>query len=135
MTLKTSQKKTPLWHSLLSLLALLAVLLALPRMVEQSKQFLEPMFANQNHKPVSLVFKPGYKFQINGALMPVFGTKSCHKDNTPRECILIEPETQFIDVLVGYADGYKREVWVVERNDNIARLRRADGQYVLPGSL
>ncbi|HGY2474936.1 TPA: hypothetical protein ACNU8V_006424 [Pseudomonas aeruginosa] len=97
----------------------------------------------KEQQPMTLVFQSGYKMLVGGKPAPVFGTDECPKadkfmkaifgpepDEGQRACVVIAPDTSSIDVLVGFADGPKRETWTVERDGDRTMLRRADGSYL-----
>lgn len=97
----------------------------------------------REQQPMTLVFQPGYKMQVGGKPATIFGTAECPKadkfmkalfgpapDEGQRECVVIAPDAEFVDVIVGFPDGPVQETWTVERDGNRTMLFRADGGYV-----
>lgn len=95
-------------------------------------------------KPFTLVIPPGYRVNINGVAAPIFGFAKCPPagetmigdtgyDDEP-VCIVIKPTDDSVDVLAATPGGPVREHWAVEREGGKTRLRRPDGELVVPAS-
>lgn len=101
-----------------------------------------------DHEQLPLVFKPGYKMQVNGMSAPVFGKDECPSltrwfpglnfspdaDEGRRLCIVVGPETKTVPVTVVLPEGPIEEVWTVERSGDRTLLRRPDGSYLAEGN-
>lgn len=103
-------------------------------------------------QPMTLVFNAGYKVQLDGKVVPIFGNDVCpsadklmrllfgpEPDEGQRSCVVVAPETKTVNVLVGSVDRPMQEAWIaetwaVERDGEKTMLRRADGSYVLPAN-
>jgi len=104
----------------------------------------------KEEQPITLVLNAGTKVQLDGKVVPIFGNDKCpsadkfmrvlfgpEPDEGQRSCVVIAPESQTINVLVGGDDrplqeNWLVETWAVERDGDKTMLRRADGTYVLP---
>jgi len=93
--------------------------------------------------PGAIVLHAGYKVQVDGKPVPIFGNDQCpsanklikvlfgpEPDEGQRSCLVVAPETKTVSVLVGSGDNPVHETWVVERECDMTMLRRADGSYV-----
>ena len=106
----------------------------------------------KEEQPMTLVFNAGYKVQLGGKVVPIFGNDVCpsadklmrllfgpEPDEGQRSCVVVAPETETVNVLVGSVDRPMQEEWIaetwaVERDGEKTMLRRADGSYVLPAN-
>ncbi|MFU4920766.1 hypothetical protein ACM7Z6_13380 [Pseudomonas aeruginosa] len=97
----------------------------------------------KEEQPMTLVFPAGYMAQVGGNAVPIFGTDPCpsadkymkllfgpEPDEGQRACVVVSPETQTVNVLVGGGERPELETWTVERDGDRTMLRREDGSYV-----
>lgn len=100
---------------------------------------------NYDDKPITLVIAPGYRINIVGRPVPVFGFDKCPQPDEAMaklfgaeslteedNCTVIKPDAKSVEVTVGLPDGPVREKWSVERNGDRTSLRRPDGLLVVP---
>lgn len=97
----------------------------------------------QDQPPMTLAISSGYKLNVGGHPVPVFGTEKCppvdpfwekifgsDPDADKKTCILITPNAKQVSVTVGLPTGLTAEVWSVERSGDRAMLRRGDGTLI-----
>lgn len=77
------------------------------------------------------MISPGYRMQVGAQAAAVFDSDECPPpEEDQHRCIVIEPETKTVSVLVALKDGLAPEIWTVEHSGDNTMLRRADGSYL-----
>lgn len=94
-------------------------------------------FHDAGMKKPGIALSPGLNIDDHGKKSILYGTKKCPESLTSNAvesgCIIIEPDDKTVAVTLS-TDGepLKREVWAVEREGQVIRLKRPDGSYVMP---
>lgn len=96
--------------------------------------------------PDTLVIRPGTTLSAGGQLLTVFGVDPCPTKPegvmeaifgpTPeiidRDCVVIGPLSTQVRVILGVDSQRVDELWSVEREADRIRLRRANGEMLMP---
>ena len=61
----------------------------------------------------------------------IAGTSQCLADTSRHDCIVIAPDTQVVEVLVGYPGQPRREVWTVKQVGEQRQLISGRGSPVI----
>ncbi|MGN5048526.1 hypothetical protein ACTG16_21760 [Aeromonas sp. 23P] len=72
----------------------------------------------------------GYKVMIDNQEVPIYGTDFCVSDDSRRDCIVIGPYTEVVEVIVGFPNRPLREAWTIKRIGEQVGLTRGDGTRI-----
>ncbi|MGK6640560.1 hypothetical protein ACKVB0_026690 [Klebsiella pneumoniae] len=94
-------------------------------------------FHDAGMKKPGIALSPGLNIDDHGKKSILYGTKKCPESLTSNAvesgCIIIEPDDKTVAVTLSTdREPLKREVWAVEREGEVIRLKRPDGSYVMP---
>lgn len=82
-------------------------------------------------QPKAIEIGAGYLVQIDGQKVAIAGTSQCLADTSRHDCIVIAPDTQVVEVLVGYPGQPRREVWTVKQVGEQRQLISGKGSPVI----
>lgn len=82
-------------------------------------------------QPKAIEIGAGYLVQIDGQKVAIAGTSQCLVDTSRHDCIVIAPDTQVVEVLVGYPGQPRREVWTVKQVGEQRQLISGRGSPVI----
>jgi len=82
-------------------------------------------------QPKAIEIGAGYQVQIDGQKVAIAGTSQCLADTSRHDCIVIAPNTQVVEVLVGYPGQLRREAWTVKQMGEQRQLISGKGSTVI----
>ena len=82
-------------------------------------------------QPKHIEISAGKQVQIDGQKVAIAGTSQCLADTSRHDCIVIAPDTQVVEVLVGYPGQPRREAWTVKQVGEQRQLISGKGSTVI----